>query len=353
MAFIDFWNKIKQSPSFRPTRLYVKPEKTDKDPAFFGNIEAGKHYFSVRINEVFLSYSRKWAVTYDPMVFTVSEFDYDGKKATVPFVVGATLLKDKMEKLPEGMIFQDTRVAGLHPYNGGPLAFSIVLCRVEQTNYLRKLMEVIEGASSTYTADFATILTDYLKIAKVVMSGVESLLGLEETEPLVGFRREFDPDAGDDFRAGYYVLFNSDNDGIDENKLWVAGNRLLYGDSLAAAKEFRKEDYVLYSITGTADRSDTKSLPFYQHWKDVSSYATQLTNIDDKNWDIIRGKMFALQDALRLSPDLTPQQSASLFEGFKNEILEIKKSKNFLSGGKHGSDKKEAWEQAAMEVLHM
>jgi hypothetical protein len=352
MAFSDFWNQLKQSPSFRPTRLYIKPQQTDKEDTFFASILPNKHYFTVRINEVFLSYSRKWLVTYDPLVFTVAEFTYDGKKVTIPYAVGATMMKGKMEKVPEGMVFQDTRVAGLHPYAGGPMALSMVLCRVEQTKYLQRLIDVIEGASSTYTAAFATIINDYVKIAGVVMKGFESLMGLEETQALVGFRREFDVDAGDDFKAGYYALFNADGATIDESKLWVLDNRLCYGDTAATAKAFRTEDYVLYSITASTNRFDEKSLPFYAYWINVSSYANQLSQIDEDAWKIIKAKMFALNDMMRLSPDLVPGQAAQLFEEYKNEILKIRASKNILSD-LESFEAPSDWEKSAMDVLNM
>jgi hypothetical protein len=243
-------------------------------------------------------------------------------------------------------------VAGLHPYAGGPMALSMVLCRVEQTKYLQRLIDVIEGASSTYTAAFATLINDYIKIAGVVMKGFESLMGLEETQALVGFRREFDIDAGDDFKAGYYVLFNADMEALDTSKLWVIDNRLCYGDTAATAKAYRQDDYVLYSITASTSRFDEKSLPFYASWVNVSSYATQLSQIDEDAWKIIKAKMFGLNDMMRLSPDLTPGQAEVLFEQYKNEILKIKASKNVLSGLESAFEP-EDWEKSAMDVLNM
>jgi hypothetical protein len=260
-------------------------------------------------------------------------------------------MKGKLEKIPEGMVFQDTRVAGLHPYSGGPVALSIVLCRVRQTQYLQKFLEIVEETAATYTSAFSTVVSDYIKVANVVMKGVESLLGMDETEPLAGFRREFDVDAGDDFKAGYYVLFNADLPDLDESKLWVVDNQLLYGDTVAGAQPFRQDDYVLYSIVGGTARFDENTLPFYAEWQSIASYATQLAEIDEQSWSIIRAKMFGLQDKLRLSPDLTPQQSAKLFDAYKEEILQIKNSKNFLST--RTLETHSEWEKSAMEVLNM
>ena len=84
----------------------------------------------------------------------------------------------------------------------------------------------------------------------------------------------------------------------------------------------------------------------------MASYATHLPQIDEKNWEIIRAKMFGLQDALRLSPDLTPKQATALFLQYKNELLEIKASKNLL-GDLESFSEMEDWEKDAMDVLNM
>ena len=51
-------------------------------------------------------------------VWVMSELAYDGAMQNVPFVVGAPMLADTGYKLPEGMLFTKTRVAGPHPYKG-------------------------------------------------------------------------------------------------------------------------------------------------------------------------------------------------------------------------------------------
>ena len=81
--------------------------------------QSDQHYFQVRINEMYLKYSRNWFSRYDPMVFVVSEFTYDKKAEAVPFVVGQQMMEKFEKNTPTGMIFSDTRVAGVHPYRGG------------------------------------------------------------------------------------------------------------------------------------------------------------------------------------------------------------------------------------------
>src|SRR5436309_885560 len=84
----------------------------------------------------------------------------------------------------------------------------------------------------------------YIKVADVVLGGVETLLGLATTKPLVALRREFDPDGQDVFEPGYFALIHKSENEVAADRLWVRGNRLVQGDSLAAATPYRDADYV-------------------------------------------------------------------------------------------------------------
>ena len=330
MGFSDLWKKITQTPSFQPTRIFIPDDHTDKADQLKNNIiTAEKDYFTVRVNEMYLSYSSKWFSTFDPVVFVVSEFIYGGQRRVVPFVVGPAMLKGKMENLPEGMIFSNTTVAGTHPYKGDSLALTIVLSQVKQTDHLQKFIEMIESTAATYMMDFATMVNDYVKVAKVVMKGMENLMGMEETTPIVGFRKEINPNAGDDFKPGYSVLINKDQSTLQESMFWVKNDRLFYGNSLETAVPYREGDYVLYSIMKTTARNDTSTL-FSAVWDDVKNYAIKEAFISDDKWQIIKSRMFGLQCVLTSSPDLTQPQADILWNDYVAEIKKIRASKDQL-----------------------
>jgi hypothetical protein len=279
---------------------------------------------------MFLSYSSKWFTTYDPAVFVVSEFLYDGSRRSVPFVVGPALLNGKMNKLPEGMVFSNTTVAGTHPYKGSALTLSLVLCQIKQSNYLQKLLDVVEEASSTYFNGFGTMINDYVKVAKAVFKGLDHIMSAEETQPLVGFRNEIDPNAGQDLRPGYYVLINGQQEAFDENQFWVKNNQLFFGSSADTAKPFRDNDYVLYSIMSTPIRNDASDLYFSALWKEARDTAITEPYITNEKWEIIRSKMMNVQLALHNSPDLTEPQKELLWEKYKTEIKKIRADKDQL-----------------------
>jgi hypothetical protein len=309
----EIWNRVKASPTEQPSRITIPAGHVESSAAPSADFQPNEHYFQVRVNELYLTNSRQWFSTYDPMVFVVSEFTYDKRVEVVPFVVGPAMMEQYGTKIPEGMIFSNTRVAGLHPYRGGRLSLSVVLCRVRRTDYPRRLLGVIESAADAL--DFSTALSSYVKVAGAVVDGVEALLGLGDTDPLIGLRNEFDPDAGDALRPTFFALFNAPN--VDPNSLWVRDNKLYKGASLAASQPYRDTDFVLYSVVQTPERSDETTLPFYPLWERVLQLSTQP---DENSWKRAKADMVSLRQTMVLSPDLTPAQADALFDRYMKRM---------------------------------
>lgn len=346
MDLREFWNnKVVKSPTFRPSRITIKPENTDVPDKLNMSLEANKHYFVVRVNEMFLSSRRKWTTTFDPMVFVTSEFLYDGKRVSIPFVVGDSMMKEKNE-IPEGMIYSNTTVAGLHPFKGGSLALSLVLSRVPKENYLRKMLSFVEQAAGTYMTEFATVASGYLKIARVIVDGVDAITDSDEVKPLIGVRDEYD--AGDTMKPAYYALINQEEKQYTRDQFFVKNNELFFGNSLSSCSRFRADDYILYSIRAYDTRTDLEALPFFADWKALN---TEVTNFDHKLKDEERrkvyAKLFGLNNLMRFSPDLTGAQAKLIAEEFKGEIDARVGDLDLLSG-KAAAEKKDEraeWEK--------
>jgi hypothetical protein len=358
MSLASFWKKIIESPSFRPACIKIKPENTDKAERLQEPLVDNKHYFEVVVNEMFLSYKRKWLHSFDPLVFTVSEFLYDGAKASVPFVVGPGLIKDKISNLPDagGMIYRDTTVASLTPYTGGTLAISIVLMRLPIENYLRKILKILENASRTYGNEFASVVGGYLKIAHIISDGIESITDSDDVKPLVGVREEFKQDGN--LQPGYFVLINEAEENFAEENFFVKNNQLYYGKSFQESSHYRDGDYVLYSIMSGVRRSDISMLPFYQTWKELNKYISEIDDkhLNDDQSKKVRGKLFALQNAIRFSPDLTRAQAANIITDYMQQVNDLVANHNAASGGHISSTRpKDQWEaemdKMASEIL--
>ncbi|MFX0205520.1 MAG: hypothetical protein ACFFDT_06000 [Candidatus Hodarchaeota archaeon] len=352
---IAFWNSIKQSPAIIPTKVVISPDHVDEGKKLGTIFKPHEHYFQVFINEMYLSYSREWFSVYDPMVFVITKFNYKTEEQTVyqpfdvPFVVGPMMMKKFGEKIPEHMVFSDTRVAGPHPYRGGILSLAVVLFRITRKNYVRQLLKVVENAARVL--DFSTALSTYMKVAGVVMDGVESLFGLDTTKPLIGFSKQFNPSKG--FEPSYFALINMPNSKLDTADLWVQDGQLVYGKSLSNAKPFRHADFVLYSITQTSERTDETTLPFYSQWERVVKEAT--VPMED-NWQSAKSNMLSLYQTLMLSADLIRKQAEKLAKKYKDEMKRI--HDNAVEMAELGREKKEPSEldifrDQSLDILKM
>jgi hypothetical protein len=313
----NIWNRITHAPSCVPVMVPIHREHVHGEQlgqAFSPN----EHYFQVRINEMYLTDSRQWFSVIDPMVFVVSEFIYDKKVETVPFIVGPAMMKQFEKQIPPRMIFSNTRVAGLHPYRGGRLCLSVILYQVQRKNYAQELLHIIESVATVL--DFSTVLSSYLKLANVVLDGIESLLGLEGTVPLIGHRSELDPDAGDHLEPTYFALIDMPDSQPDPNALWVRDHHLLFGASLDTATPFRSADFVLYSITQASERNDVTTLPFYSLYEQVIQEAMKP---DDISYRGAKAAMTALAQKMILSPDLTATQADKLADQYAKEMKRV------------------------------
>ncbi|HXB95577.1 MAG TPA: hypothetical protein VNU70_10475 [Puia sp.] len=360
MGYKEIWSKIVKSGRVMPVRLAIPADHTDKAAILKTPFKLNEQYFTVRVNEMYLSYSRKWLKEWDPVVFITSEFVYDNEKLVVPFVVGPSILNTEGgTPVPEGMIFRDTTVAGTHPFRGDPFTLSIVLARLKQEDYLRKILKLIESTSHTYMGGFATMVKEYIKVATVVLDGIDDLLDSKDIEPLIGHRNTVMQNAGDEFYPGYFVLINTEEQGVDPKKFFVVDNQLKYGNSLADAQPYREHDYVLYSIMSTEQRNDCDLLPFKKEWVRLLQFATGLSTFSEENWLQVKGKLFALQGTLRLSPDLTRKQITELIASYKQEIDAMKEDRDHLGVAEESlpAEKADGWntdmDKMALDILKL
>jgi hypothetical protein len=330
-----FWDKVQHSPTILPTRHAILTDHVDKQPGH--RFKRDSHYFAVTVNRIFLKYDRQFWATYMPMALVVSEFQYDGQDTVVPFVVGPSLLeKDQIELPKKGFMFLNTQVAGIHPYNGGGLKLTIILYQVKRTDMAIKLLKVVENVASAF--NFSQALSTYLKMAHVLVDTVGEVIGTDTAnQPLIGLRQEFG--VGEDFKPGYYALIGSDT--IEQSKLWVQNNELLYGDAVASPK-FTDANYVLFNIGQTTERDDFKKLPFYGQWKTALAEAH---TANPEKWLSAKANWTSLYQTMSLSPDLISSQAESLSDQVFMD-METKHNKVKKIAGIMGST---AGEQEAMK----
>jgi hypothetical protein len=276
--------------------------------------EAGRHYFTIRADSVSLRHDRDWFTTWQPMLVAVTEFRYGTREVSVPFVIGPDTLRQRVNaEVPLATVYSATRLAGTHPYIGGRLTVTVLLFRVKHDDYLKKLLGVVDKLAGAL--DFATMLSPYLKVAETVIDGIDSVLGDKSTVAVLGHRTEYDPNAGDIFRPGYFAVTRSG--ALDPAGLWVGEDHLLRSGTEAASAQPVSDDLVLYSITGTDTRNDVPSLPWFAPlWERVDTAAG--TGTDDGK-TAMKVHLAVLYEQLRRSPDVARGQARELY--LENETL--------------------------------
>jgi hypothetical protein len=207
---------------------------------------------------------------------------------------------------------------GLHPYRGDGLILFMILCRVKRANYVRKFMQIVENSATVL--DFSTALGMYMKVAGVLMSGVEALLDLGDIQPLIGLREPFGQDAGGALESGYLALINMPQPQLNVKELWVREGQLVYGKTLEEAKPFRQADYVLYSIISEQERTDETTLPFYPLWERI---VQESMVCEENSWKRAKADMLTLYQNMVLSPDLTSGQADELYNKYINEMKKL------------------------------
>jgi hypothetical protein len=225
----------------------------------------------------------------------------------------------KGQQTPAGMVFSDTRVAGIHPYRGGRIGLTVILYSIVREDYAKKFLSLVESVAGAL--DFSTAVSAYSKLAGALLDGVETLAGMNGTTPIVGHRREIDPDAGDDLEPGYFALVDMPEDQLRANyNLCVRDNQLCSGDSVQKGVQFRAADYVLFSISSRPDRGDTDSLSFHPLWQRVVKEASVPKQ---DNWESARSNMLSLYQTMMLSPDLTRTHASQLADNWGTEMRSI------------------------------
>jgi hypothetical protein len=319
MGLRDFFKGLAASPTVLPHYIHIPDDNTDDPAGLAGVFEPQQHYFTVRVNEMFLSQKRKWFKEIEPMVVCLTSYIYGEQEIDNPFVVGRSLIESKMQNVPDGMVFNDTRVAGIHPYSGGRLVVSIVLCQSVTKDYLSNTLEFVEKIAGVFSENITSLIGNYLKIANVVIGGIDKLLDSQAIQPLFGFRQEFDPDANDSFAPGYYVMIDKSTEKWDPAKFFVKENRLYYGWDAATAKPFRQDEYVLFSLTRSDTRGDIKILPVWQSYKKILD-ELKVAEVSQELKDKIKGMLRTLNIEMRQSPDLTQPHAQKLIEQFIDEV---------------------------------
>jgi hypothetical protein len=321
LTVAELWKTIRSTHTVLPIFSEIVPARMVDGLPGPRIILPQQHYFAIIVDELFLEHSRRWLSEYDPVVMAITEFVYGGKTVTLPFVVGPKLLNPHATTVPQGMIFRNTRIAGIHPFRGGRVIPTVVLCRSRRLDYALQLVKLVETISTA--VPFGAELSTYTKLAESLLDGMDALFGVGETEPLVGLRKEFDYDLGNPIRPTFFALIDAPEKEVPSDRLWVRGGSLYVGDSQDALQPFRSASYVLFSIRGATELSDLDTLPFSGTAKSIIDLAA---SADEADWKRAKAELLVLYRELLNTPDLTSKQAQVYYDNIVSQAQQVREN---------------------------
>ena len=351
MGLKDFFKSLAKEDTHLPAYFRVPDPNTDT-PGPGNSFKHGENYFTVTLNQMYLATSRKWFSVHEPMVFSISEYIYGSGRVEVPMVVGTEMIKSKMKNTPRGMIFENTRIAGIHPYVGDRITISIALYRSETKNYLTDSISFLEKLAGVFHENISAIIKNVVKISNVVLEGIDTLVDGGAVQPVFGWNLQLDPAISGSVAPGYFVMINNSQTKWDANKFFVKKGKLYYGNDVHTEDEFRNDDYILFSLNQQAERGDYQVLPVYQSYQKIVEFASQFAEISDEDKKKIGAMMRALNFEMMKSPDLVPTQAKKLMDKFYSDLKEAMETKyNF--GGKVITKEKNFWTEMDAKIASM
>jgi hypothetical protein len=311
------WNAIIKRKAVVPAQAEIPSDRVIGGIYGSQQFQPDEHYFAVIINELFLENARQWFKEYHPVVLVITQFSYGGDHVTLPFLVGPKMLGSHADQAPQGMIYRNTRVAGIHPFRGGRVISTIVLCRQKRHDYARRLLSLVEGVAGAIP--FGKEMNSYIKVADSLLDGMDALMGVGDTEALVGLRQEFDHDLGPPVRPAYFVLVDAPESRVPINQFWIKDENLFVGKDSNSLAPYRQASYVLYSMRSSKSHSELNTLPFVATKRKIIELSA---STNEKDWKRAKAELLVLFRQLLSSPDLTRSQAKSYHEEIVNQAIE-------------------------------
>jgi hypothetical protein len=249
--------------------------RTPNHPMAWGRIPAGhvigsrsgnpfmahQDYVIVRLGSMFLKDSRVLWLKLSPLAHTLVSQAGRTKTRSETAVIGPTQFGDLATAPADRTTILNQRVAGPAVWRGGDLKVAAGLFAVPKDKAASALLDTVGQLSALAIPG----LQSGLDIARIVKTGVESLLGLDGTKPILAVNDALgDPStAPQGTGASPCVLTGiaAPASQIDFTRLWIRENRLWEGNRADALSPYEAHDHLLITIERGPAREDWRGLP--------------------------------------------------------------------------------------------
>jgi hypothetical protein len=282
-------------------------------------LEAGKHYFRLWLNEMFLKKEVDWFRSWHPVAHSLVVFQFGDQKIEIPHVAGPSHIANLDEGHLENVIQLDHAMTTLMPFDGGLVEVVVALVAMKGKDFVAAVTKVLGDLSKLL---MAPQLSSSLSIAMPIASGIQDLLGGESGAIHLGIHQSFTGKGGGGgiLQNGYIAVVRGDPKVYSKERLWVKGNRLHMGDSLAKAELLTGVTHMLFRLEGQTERDDWRGL------KTISdSFAEALKALSESDEDKAKDAFRRTLLLVRMSPDLTRSHRSLVASALKEEFEEARK----------------------------
>lgn len=271
-------------------------------------------YATVRLAQMYLGTSR---ILWRKRSALLHGFVRVGDGAEQHTVAGPGQLQELSERNLDRVVVLNHRLAGPIPYRGEEITVLAGLYSVPREDTAAALVTTV-GTLAGLVGGPSLVAAG--EIAKVVKTGVDSILGLAETELRLGVNDTFS--AANPLRSGFHVGIAAPAARVEARRLGLRDGHLVFGNALPLADPYQANDYFVVHVERLQRRPDWPGLPGLGQYEE--RFKTILSSGKDKT--ALYAELAALwpefREALVNSPHLTRYDAGEIAEDAQADLKE-------------------------------
>lgn len=209
-------------------------------------------YVIVRLSSMFLKSSRTLWLKLSPLAYASVISQGLRAKRTDSAVVGPAQFGDLAQAPADRSIILNQLLSGPFVWRRGDLAIDAGLFAVPRSDAAAALMTAVSQLAGLGMPG----LRQAEQIGSIVKSGVEGIIGLNGTKPVLAIRDVLK----DGMRPGVRAALAAPAENVDFSQLWVRDGVLLEGSSAADLSPVKGFDYLLVGIEKGGPREDWRGM---------------------------------------------------------------------------------------------
>lgn len=281
-------------------------------------LRAQKDYCRLVLAEMHLKEGTSWFSKWYPVVHALVRFQFGGKTVDIPRVAGTSQIANLEKQDLSKRVALNYPLTTTMPFNGGDVEIEAGLLAMQGSNDLKSLLKVLGDFSGLLAVPQ---LSAALAVAGPLANGLQSLLSGDNGHLELGFHQTFANTGGDsDLRPGYHaVLLDTAK---DPKELWVKGDRLHVGKTLASSEMLTGVTHMLLRLEGFSERDDWAELKNIDEPFEKAKEALVRNGFQENDEYVTQFR--AAQSAAVTSPDLTRADQIRVAKAIKDALGEVK-----------------------------